>query len=209
MLVLVGIKILRWLMILGVIGSIFILPRLWVERRHASKIHPLHEAPSAPVAIVFGAGLRRDGTPTPVLADRVKTAVELFQSGKIQQILMSGTQQNAMYDEPAAMKELAVQLGVPADSILVDGDGVRTLETCRRARDQFNVEQALLVSQRYHLPRALETCQALGLPAEGVSADLRTYSNQAVRFWTLRELPATLIALWESHIRLPGPPPPS
>jgi SanA protein len=204
MILLLGMKILRGLLIMAAIGSIFALPRFWVERRHAGKIYSVQDAPSIPTAIVFGAGLRRDGTPTSVLADRVKTAVDLFHSGKITQILMSGSQEDDSYDEPDAMKTLAVQLGVPAKVILTDVKGTRTYETCRRARIVFEIKDAVLVSQRYHLPRALETCHAFDIQAVGVSADMRVYSPQAVRFWTLREIPATLIALWESYLRPPS-----
>jgi len=172
----------------------------WVDRRYKPAILLPEQAPNAPIAIVFGAGLRWNGTPTPVLYDRVATGVQLYQAGKVPELLMSGSRFSEGYDEPAAMKELAISLGVPAQAILTDSGGTRTLTTCLRALTEFGIQQALLVSQSYHLPRALATCDGLGLSAVGVSADLRSYHPRALRFWETRELPATLVALVETRL---------
>jgi len=172
----------------------------WVYRRYAAAILLPAEAPNAPIAIVFGAGLRRNGTPTPVLYDRVATAVQLYQAGKVAELLMSGSSVSEAYDEPAAMKELAISLGVPAQAVLTDSGGTRTLTTCLRAMTEFGIDQALLVSQSYHLPRALATCDSLGLEAVGISADLRPYHPRAIRIWETREIPATLVALVEARL---------
>jgi len=155
-----------------------------------------------PTAIVFGAGLHRDGQPTTVLADRVATAAALYHQGKVSRILMSGTVRGSDYDEPSAMRSLALKIGVPAEDILVDSGGNRTLYTCLRARQIFGVEQALLISQRFHLPRALVICDASGVSAVGVAADLHPYRFQF--FWELREIPATLRALWDTNFRKPS-----
>lgn len=154
-------------------------------------------APQRPAAIVFGAGLRRDGSPTTVLSDRIQTAVDLYHSGKVERLLMSGSVRPG-YDEPAAMAALAGELGVPASAILQDPGGVRTLESCRRAAAEFGLRSALLVSQRFHLPRALALCRAVGIEAEGVAADRSNYSLRARRFWELREYPASLVAMVEA-----------
>jgi vancomycin permeability regulator SanA len=149
-----------------------------------------------PTAIVLGAGLRRDGYPTTVLADRVTTAVQLYSEGKVKQILMSGSTRFGR-NEPMAMKSLAVQQGVEADDILVDAFGDRTYSTCLRAKLTYGLQSVLIVTQRFHLPRALAICEALGLNADGVTADLRNY--RASFFWTLREIPATYRALWDIY----------
>jgi vancomycin permeability regulator SanA len=179
------------------------LPRWWISWRFADRIHTLDTLPNHhwDVAIVFGAGLRRDNQPTAVLADRVATAVRLREMGRVDRLLMSGTER-AGYDEPAAMAQMASSLGVPPEAILLDGQGTRTIETCRRARSEIGLQRALLVSQTYHLPRALAICDAFGLEVEGVSADLRPYRAQ--RLWAMREIPATLVALLEAHL---GPQP--
>jgi SanA protein len=201
-----GIKnssLVRWLFLGAVILFILLLPWELTALRFANHIYPSDLAPSRWLAIVFGAGLRRDGTPTTVLADRVMTAVELYRAGKISKILMSGSTNALLYNEPTAMKDLAVRLGVDPEDILLDDQGTRTLETCRRAKEVFNLDQVILVSQKFHLPRALSICHALGMDAIGVSADLRSYGSFSARFWKLREIPATIVALWEAYLCSP------
>ncbi len=176
-----------------------VLPRWWAGWRFASRILTVREAPPASAAIVFGAGLRRDGQPTTVLADRVRTAVELYQAGKVPLLVMSGTVREG-HDEPTSMRALAVSLGVPEDAISLDSTGDRTFETCLGARRRFGSGAILLVSQAYHLPRALATCAGLGLRASGVSADQHAYRASARRFWMLREYPATWVALLDTYI---------
>ncbi len=173
------------------------LPTWYIEQKFGASIYSLEAAPAADLAIVFGAGLRRDGRPTAVLHDRVAAAVELLLSGRVDRVLMSGTQSGETYDEPAAMRELALELGVPASAIELDRGGTRTFSTCERAAQSYPGQRALLVTQRYHLPRALATCAGLGLQAVGVAADLRPYSERIYRFWELREIPATAVAVIE------------
>jgi SanA protein len=182
----------------------FFLPRQWVQFRFSSKILEPESAPITPVAIVFGAGLSRSGNPTAVLRDRVATAVDLYLRGKTDHLILSGTRTAEGYDEPGAMKKMAIELGVAEGDITLDGHGNRTYATCLRAKEIFEVDQALLVTQRFHLPRALATCHAMGIQASGIVADLRSYGRRAMRFWELREYPATLRALWETYVTRPG-----
>ncbi len=179
------------------------LARLFTEVYASSRLYTANTAPSASVAIVFGAGLRRDGAPTPVLRDRVATAVELYKSGKVQKLLMSGDNRTVDYNEPGAMKTYAMQLGVPEQDIVLDYAGRRTYDTCYRARHIFGVENALVVTQRFHLPRAVYTCNTIGIHANGVIADRGNYG--AVRIWETRELAATSVALWELWVAHPMP----
>lgn len=194
----------RILLLVTILASLVALPRAWAVRRFGDRIYTLQAPPTEArqAAIVFGAGLRWDGRPTIVLADRVRTAVELYELGLVEQLIMSGTSYDSGYDEPAAMAGLARQLGIPAEAIELDSAGTRTIETCRQAIATFDLASVYLVSQNYHLPRALATCQALGLEAEGVAADMRSY--RAEGYWRLREVPATLIALWESYLSRDG-----
>lgn len=188
------------LLLFSCLAAALILPRWLLARRYALRVHSLDEVPTRrhPVAIIFGAGLRRNGLPTAVLADRVATGVTLYRRGLVEGLLMSGTQRADGYDEPASMAQLAVELGVPSGAIQLDSGGTRTIETCLRAAAVFGIQSALLVSQRYHLPRALALCHAVGISAEGIAADLREYRASA--YWQLREYPATLVALWESYL---------
>lgn len=154
---------------------------------------------------MFGAGLWRDGTPTTVLRDRINTAAQLYSSGKVQKILMSGDNSYIDYNEPGAMREYALKLGVPEDAIVLDYAGRRTYDTCYRARQIFGIDDAILVTQGFHLPRALYTCNALGLKASGVPSDQHDYRLFSRLYWNLRELPATLTAILDVHVFKPEP----
>jgi SanA protein len=179
--------------------------RIIVLNSTSSKLVDLDEAHFEKIAIVFGAGLRRDGTPTAILRDRIKTAVDLYQSGKVEKILMSGDNREIGYNEPAAMMNYAVQLGVPEDMIVLDYAGRRTYDTCYRAKHIFGLTDAILVTQSFHLPRAIYTCNALGMKAIGVIANNQTYRKSSLFYWNVRELFATLTALWDVHISHPVP----
>jgi len=198
--------ILRLIVLIAAAGIlIFGLPRLVSGLYAISRIASVDSASQSPVAIVFGAGLLRDGSPTPVLRDRVETAAELYFAGKVQKLLMSGDNRFVEYNEPAAMRAYALELGVPDDAIVLDYAGRRTYDTCYRAKEIFGVDQALLVTQRFHLPRALVICNGLGIEGQGVSADRRAYRRSSLGIWNLRELPATLVAFIDTFITRPLP----
>ena len=157
------------------------------------------DAPQAPVAVVFGAGLRKDGTPSDVLRDRLSVAAELWRAGKVKRILVSGDNRFENYNEPQAMNDaLVADFHVDPGAIAIDFAGRRTYDTCARARSIWAVEEALLVSQAYHLPRAVWTCERLGIRSVGVSASLQPYLK-GVSF-TLREIPAILRAWWDVYV---------
>jgi SanA protein len=185
--------------------AILILPRLVTALYAIPRTYNTKTAPTIPVAIVFGAGLWRDGTPTTILRDRISTAAELFFSGKVQKILMSGDNSYLDYNEPGAMRDYALSLGLPETAIVLDYAGRRTYDTCYRARAIFGVQNAILVTQNFHMPRALYTCNNLGLKAVGVPSDLRVYRLVSLLYWNLRELPATLTALLDVHVFRPVP----
>jgi len=184
---------------------ILLLPRLITALFSMPRMHPAEDAPSKPVAIVFGAGLWRDGSPSPVLRDRVATAAKLYFDGKVKKLLMSGDNSFIYYNEPGAMQEYALGLGVPEADIVLDYAGRRTYDTCYRAREIFGLKEAILVTQAFHLPRAVYTCNLLGLRSIGVPADLRDYRRGALVYWHTRETFATLVALWEVHFSHPLP----
>lgn len=191
-------------LILGVL-LLVVLPYFAAQISTQVKIHSVENAPTAQAAIVFGAGLTRDGRPTPVLRDRVATAVDLYFAGKVEKLLMSGDNRQITYNEPAAMREYAISLGVPQEDIVLDYAGQRTYDTCYRARAIFGLDDVLLVTQAYHLPRALLTCGGLGLDAQGVNADRREYRTRSLNFWRLREVGATLVAVVDVYITRPQP----
>jgi len=198
-------------MIIVIIGLAVIISgpwllRAWVNWRVQSHIYTLHQSiPRNGVAIVLGAGLFRNGTPTPVLYDRVATAVELYKSGAVNKLLMSGDSRFAWHNEPEAMRQLALRLGVPDEDIVLDHAGRRTYDTCYRAREIFEVERAIIVTQRFHLNRALYLCDALGIEAVGVVADRRAYRATQQQWWSLREVAALTYAWFDIHVFRPEP----
>ena len=124
-----------------------ILPRVITTIYSWTRIYTVDAAPTERVAIVFGAGLTHEGQPTLILRDRVKTAVQLYLTGKVEKLLMSGDNQGVGHDEPGAMRDYAVSLGVPANAIVLDNSGDRTYDTCYRAKAIFGLDSALLVTQ--------------------------------------------------------------
>ena len=198
--------LLKLLVFLAVLAIILLLvSRLVTGLYSRPKTYSSSDVPSHRVAIVFGAGLWRNGTATPVLSDRVKTAVNLFLTGKVEKLLMSGDNRFVDYNEPAVMREVALSLGVPQQAIVLDYAGRRTYDTCYRARVIFGVTDAILVTQAFHLPRAIYLCNQLGVNSVGVKADQGIYRKSALLYWNLRELPASVAALWEVNISHPQP----
>jgi len=202
-------KALRKMLIALLVLVIAALTALWVLRatihaQAAPRIYAqLADAPSAPVALVLGAGLWADGSPTPALRDRVATAVDLYRAGKVKKLLMTGDNRRVDYNEPAAMQTIALQLGVPSEDIVLDYAGRRTYDSCYRAKEIFEVKHVIIVTQRFHLDRSLFLCDALGVPAVGVVADRRVY--QTLPWWELREALATVAAWWDVNIGHPVP----
>ena len=135
----------------------------------------------------------------------METAAELYTSGKVEKILMSGDNRFEHYNEPQAMRQYAVSLGVPSQAIALDYAGRRTYDTCYRAKAIFGVESALLVSQKFHLPRALFLCNTLGLESSGVEANQRRYRTISLLIWNLREQLATIGAFLDVYVSNPLP----
>jgi len=152
------------------------------------------EAPSVgarDVTIVFGAGLASGGSPSAYLAARLDVAAALYHAGKTKVLLVSGSNPEVSYNEPKAMQAYLVAHGVPSDKIVLDYAGADTYGTCVRAKRIFGVDSAILVSQGYHLPRAVTTCRLVGVDAVGVGDE--TVRTAFVELWwtySLREIPA-------------------
>jgi SanA protein len=207
-------KFLRALVLaLGMLGLLtLLLPRLITTVCGWTRVYTLETAPLGRAAIVFGAGLTRNGFPTPVLRDRVETAARLYFAGKVEKLLMSGYSNFSNYSEPQSMRQYALTLGVPADVIVIDEEGRRTYDTCYRAKEIYGLDSALLVTQGFHMPRALFLCNALGLKAAGVVATNRRYWPVMLFIWNVREQIATVDAVVDVYVRRPipvmGPPQP-
>jgi len=194
-------KLKRALFLLGwavaIVLACLIGPASWVYwRTSGDRYDNVTDVPSAEVALVFGAGLQPDGTPTPILADRIHAAVLLYRAGKVQRLLLSGDGRTPGHDEPGAMARQARAEGVPDTAIVLDRGGLRTNDSCMRAHDRFHVHSAVAVSQSYHLPRALFICQHAGIHTTGFSFARVAYGGEPeIR---AREVLSLDAAWWQS-----------
>jgi SanA protein len=198
------------LLILGAIGTAIIVAfNMWLSNAYASRIYKsiddLPREDQQPVAIVFGAGLTRSGEPTPALYDRVATAVDLYQRGLVKKLLLTGDNRFENYNEPEAMRRTAIKLGVPDEDLVLDYAGRRTYDSCYRAREIFDVKRAILVTQTFHLERALYLCEAFGIDGIGVMADRRNYTQTSQTWWSIREAAASLAAWIDVNVTHPTP----
>ena len=138
--------------------------------------------------LVLGCRVYEDGTPSHMLEDRLRRSVELYRAGAAPKLLMSGDHGQREYDEVGAMKQYALAEGVSSQDVFMDHAGFSTYESLYRAKEIFGVEKVIIVTQEYHLHRALQIARALGLEAYGVSADYRSYTGQLMR--DIREIMA-------------------
>lgn len=154
------------------------------------------------VVVIFGAGLRANGQPSDALSDRLQVGAELFGAGKATQILVSGDNRFEDYNEPQVMHDVLVRdYNIPEERISIDFAGRRTYDTCIRAKTLWNVDQAILVTQQFHLPRAIWTCERLDIESMGVSASLQTYQRE--EYFTFRELLAMYKAFIDIYLVKP------
>lgn len=168
--------------------AVIFVPNFIVVGKVKNDIISLEEAESladTDCAVILGAGVR-DGEPTPMLKDRLLTGIELYKSGAVKKLIMSGDHGSEDYDEVNIMKSFAVDNGVPDEDIFMDHAGFSTYETVYRAKEIFEADNIIIVSQKYHLYRAIYIAENLDVKAVGVSADRRTYSGQKMR--DLREI---------------------
>lgn len=170
------------------------LPFVWTLASTAGQRHTADTVPDRPVALVLGAGVRQDGQPTLLLARRLDTAADLYFDDRVSVILVTGDNSVEHYNETDTMADYLVAAGVPADRIVGDYAGFSTWESCVRAHEVFGVEAATVVTQDFHLPRAVGLCRSAGIDAVGVAdSSLRERRFATVYGW-LREVPAAVAA---------------
>ncbi|MGF7228904.1 MAG: SanA/YdcF family protein [Candidatus Saccharibacteria bacterium] len=196
---------------LAVLGMIVMAPIVYTNistsgRRYGASGIAGHTIPGRHIAIVFGAGVLPNGTPTNYLKDRINTAVALYKAGTVQKVLMTGDNSTSHHNEPVAMQRYAVEQGVPATDIVLDYAGFNTYDSCYRAHAIFGVNSAILVSHAYHLPRAITACRSLGVDSIGVAAQT---TSSFSRNYLLREIVSTdklmFQMLFKPRPRLLGP----
>lgn len=154
---------------------------------------PASKIPKVEVAILLGASVYKNGELTETLSDRTDTAIDLYKNGYVTKILVTGDNSTKYYNEVTPMKNYLLKHGVPEKDILTDKAGVDTFQSMQHAKGIFGVNSALVVSQRFHLSRAVYIARHLGIDAYGVAADHRSYSLKN----DFRELFATVKSVWE------------
>ena len=194
------------LIVVAVPLSSVLLIEARMEAETRGKIyHDVSVVPHRHVAIVFGAQVLPGGRLSVALAQRVDAAVALYQAGKVDELLLTGDNSSPGYDEPDAMRDYAVARGVSPGAIVLDYAGLRTYDSCYRAGKVFGVrsDEAILVTQDYHLPRAIYTCDELGVRALGfVAASFSASDDESA---VEREHPARWLAWWQATITRPLP----
>lgn len=176
--------------------ALIVTPAWYVRVVSDGRMTSVDEVPALPVALVLGAEVYADGRPSRYLRARLDLARELFAAGKVEAILVSGDG-TRHYNETDGMRDYLIAHGVPAQRIATDHSGFDTYDSCVRARKVFGVTRAIVVSQTYHLPRALAICRAIGLDAWGVGDDSVRKNQEMWSYGTLRELGANLKMVWD------------
>jgi vancomycin permeability regulator SanA len=152
-----------------VLGAGTVTGSVWWMRSGADdRLYDVASVPAAPVALVLGAQVYDDGTPSPFLAARLDLARQLYAAGKVGAVLVSGDHARWEYDEPDAMRGWLIDRGVPAGKVVADHAGFDTYDSCQRAVRVFGVRRAIVLTQSFHVARAVTLCRGAGLDAVGV-----------------------------------------
>lgn len=176
------------LLAVGLLGAVLLIDR-YVQQTSARYIMEPEQVPAAEVILVLGAYVFPDGTLSFMLYDRLNEAFDLYQSGKAGKILVSGDHGQMDYDEVNAMKSFLKEKGVPSEDVFMDHAGFNTYESVYRAREVFQAEKIIVVTQGYHLKRAVFAARELGLDAYGVASDRHDYGPVMIKY-NLREVAA-------------------
>lgn len=199
-------KLLSALLILGLVGGIgiLVLNGIVIGSTNSQLLSQEDAAKLTDVdcILILGCAVKADGQPSHMLEDRLKRGVALYKAGATTKLLMSGDHGQAYYDEVSVMKQFAVDADIPGEDVFMDHAGFSTYESIYRAKEIFQAEKIIIVTQKYHLYRALYIAKQFGLEAYGVDADYRTYSGQTAR--DLREILAR-VKDWANCIVKPEP----
>ncbi len=180
-------------MIIKIIASFIILVfifNFWIYRSTRNRILEFSEIPQCEYALVLGAGLEKDSSPTDILSDRVISAVYLINRRKIERLLMSGSTNNRGYDEADAMKILAVNKGIDPKKIEMDRDGISTLASLINFKKNFDMKDVIIITQRFHIFRALWLAKLLDLNCYGYPSSNYQFSRMKIFYWSMREFAA-------------------
>ena len=187
-------------------GAAVLAAAAYVQSAARGRIFTEEAVPLTPVGVVLGAQVHPDGVPSPFLAARLEVAMRLYRAGRVQRLIVSGDNAAPEYDEPLAMRRYLLDAGVPEQDVSEDPDGYDTYETCLRAQQVYGLRRFTLISQTYHLPRAVGIARLLGLDAVGVgdhSVRIQPSGarSRAWRWGVLREQVACLKTLRDLRLR--------
>jgi SanA protein len=182
-----------------------LVPNLLITQgAKAHIVQTVEEAPHAQCALILGARIHDDGTPYPMLADRLETGIKLYQSGKVDKLLLSGdNSKQPPYKEVEVMLQYVLERGIPEEDVFTDYSGYDTYDSMYRALKVFQVETMLVPTQDFHLSRAVYIARHLGLDATGVVADIQPYADEGRN--AARELLARVKAVLQLYITHPVP----
>ncbi|SDP40374.1 protein SanA, affects membrane permeability for vancomycin [Clostridium gasigenes] len=168
----ISVVILIFISVVGAIAAIMIVQKN--GQKNITTIESLNQ--NADAIIVLGAGVKDDGSPSDILEDRLKTAIEVYNSGVCSKFILSGDHGRESYNEVSVMKEYIINnCDVEEKNVFLDHAGFSTYDSIYRAKDIFEVENAIIITNEYHLPRALYLAKKMGINANGISSDIRNY----------------------------------
>lgn len=172
------------LLLAGLIGGSV----AWVHHAAGDRVYSVRDVPPAPVAMIFGAEVYPDGTPSPYLAARLRIGQRLLDTGKVRALLLTGDHGEWTYNEPGSMARWLVAHGVPRDKLALDYAGFDTYQSCARAYRIFGVRRAVLVSQDFSITRSLALCRSVGISAVGIADHGQPRDATYLRGWTRDQL---------------------
>ncbi len=187
---------------LSVAAILLFIPIVYVRAQGDPYVYSAADVPSEPVGIVFGAGVQGD-QPSGYLTGRLNLALDLWHAGKFKVFLVTGDNSTPTYNEPKAMRDYLTAHGVPTNLIVLDYAGFDTWQSCDRAKRIFGVDHAILISQGFHVPRAVYLCRAAGIDAYAVG-DPNGLDEGPITEWirdNLREVAASFNAVYQATIQ--------
>ncbi|MBP9864303.1 YdcF family protein [Patescibacteria group bacterium] len=190
--------------VIGLVGvSIIAQVQFMYEPNIRSFNQNLSQLEKSDAIMVLGAGILPNGVPSDALRDRLLVGIWLFQQGRADKIFITGDDGGFRTDEIRVMNQFLLDRGVPESSILIDGHGYRTYESCKNAA-ALNLKRIDIVTQRFHMARALYLCSSFGIEAQGITSDVQAYRKIAW-FW-IRDLASSLKAWWDVTVMSPKSP---
>ncbi|MBU0648746.1 YdcF family protein [Patescibacteria group bacterium] len=182
--------------LITVVGLVVIGIIVSVRMEYRDKIYAqIEDVPEQSMVVVLGASVKRDQTPSQALEDRLRLAADIWYAGKAEKIILSGDDGRWAQPEIAAMVGYMYELGVPDEVLIADGNNARTHDSCYRLKNELGQDKVVLITQGFHLPRALYLCNKVGLDAWGIESNFQSYDRGG--WFLLRDWLASFLAFWD------------